>query len=304
MAYTSNKQLINLEAKATPVDADVIVIGDTADSDRAKKTTWANLKTVLSSFFATIASPTFTGTVTTPAIIVSDETASRIASIDASKNIKSLATATYPSLAELIHLKDVSSAIQTQLNAKAPSASPTFTTKITGSFLTASRILITNASKEIISAPVATYPSLAELIHLKGVSSAIQTQLDALTVPIYKNGDDVKNAADASTTQNIAHGLGTTPKKVKITALSFGSTGSLAAMISITAYNGTTQSSISTHTSGAGVTTVNTFTLNTSTTNTNTQIGVVTFDGTNIIITWTKTGSPTGDYKLLWEAEI
>ena len=64
------------------------------------------------------ASPTFTGTVTTPAVIVSSETASRIVSFDASKNIKSLDTATYPSLTELSYVKGVTSAIQTQLNSK------------------------------------------------------------------------------------------------------------------------------------------------------------------------------------------
>jgi len=45
--------------------------------------------------------------------------------------------------------------------------------------LTASQIVITDASKNLASAAVATYPSLAELIHVKGVTSAIQTQLNA-----------------------------------------------------------------------------------------------------------------------------
>lgn len=68
---------------------------------------------------ADVASPTFTGTVTTPAIIVSSETASRVAIIDASKNVKSADTATYPSLTEFSYGKGVTSAIQTQLDAKA-----------------------------------------------------------------------------------------------------------------------------------------------------------------------------------------
>lgn len=55
----------------------------------------------------------------------------------------------------------------------------TFATSMTGSYLTASEILITNASKQIVSAPVATYPSLTELTYLKGVTSAIQTQINA-----------------------------------------------------------------------------------------------------------------------------
>ncbi|KKK94080.1 hypothetical protein LCGC14_2686450, partial [marine sediment metagenome] len=44
--------------------------------------------------------------------------------------------------------------------------------------LTASEIVITDASKNLISAAVATYPSLAELIHVKDVTSALQTQID------------------------------------------------------------------------------------------------------------------------------
>lgn len=45
--------------------------------------------------------------------------------------------------------------------------------------LTASEIVITDASKNLVSAAVATYPSLTELTYLKGVTSAIQTQLNA-----------------------------------------------------------------------------------------------------------------------------
>lgn len=58
---------------------------------------------------------------------ISTETASTIASFDASKNLKSLSTGTYPSLTELAYVKGVTSAIQTQINAKADLASPTFT---------------------------------------------------------------------------------------------------------------------------------------------------------------------------------
>jgi len=49
-----------------------------------------------------------------------------------------------------------------------------------GSYLTASELLITDGSKNIVSAPVATYPSLTELSYVKGVTSAIQTQINAL----------------------------------------------------------------------------------------------------------------------------
>ncbi len=69
---------------------------------------------------------------------------------------------------------------------------------ITSDSLTASEIVISDASKGLVSAAVATYPSLAELIHVKGVTSAIQTQLDATgtgdlladgTIPLTANWD-------------------------------------------------------------------------------------------------------------------
>ena len=46
--------------------------------------------------------------------------------------------------------------------------------------LTASEIVITDSNKTLVSAAVGTYPSLAELAHLKGTSSAIQTQIQGL----------------------------------------------------------------------------------------------------------------------------
>lgn len=63
--------------------------------------------------------------------------------------------------------------------AYAPLTAPTFETSITGNYLTASEIVITDASKNIVSGAVATYPSLAELAYVKDVTSAIQTQLNA-----------------------------------------------------------------------------------------------------------------------------
>lgn len=57
--------------------------------------------------------------------------------------------------------------------------SPIVATSLTGSYLTASEMLITDGSKNIVSAAVATYPSLVELTYVKGVTSALQTQLNA-----------------------------------------------------------------------------------------------------------------------------
>lgn len=53
-------------AKTTPVDADLFGIVDSAASNVLKKLTWANITTALTSLFAPIASPEFTGTPTAP----------------------------------------------------------------------------------------------------------------------------------------------------------------------------------------------------------------------------------------------
>ncbi len=125
----------------------------------------------------------------------------------------------------------------------------------------------------------------------------------------YTNGTTTKNAADSSGTQNIAHGLGKAPKKIRIKAIAetLSGAGDSIPAISETVYNGTTQSSVSMHSDGTNfqggaAVIATTFTLNISGAS-GTQTGVITYDATNIVITWTKTNSPTGTYTLLWEAE-
>jgi len=54
MAYTEDKLPSGLDAKTTPIDADVVIVGDSADSDRARKTTWANVKATLKTYFDTL----------------------------------------------------------------------------------------------------------------------------------------------------------------------------------------------------------------------------------------------------------
>ena len=97
-------------------------------------------------------------------------TASRALASDASgKIVVSAVTDT-----ELGHLDGVSSAIQTQLNAKQATITGAATT-IDDADLTASRALVSDGSGKVaVSAVTAT-----EIGYLDGVSSAIQTQLDA-----------------------------------------------------------------------------------------------------------------------------
>lgn len=93
-------------------------------------------------------------------------TASEIVITTAGGVLASAAVATYPSLTELTYIKGVTSAIQTQLNAKAATLSGTI-----------NEIAYFDSATTIASLAVATYPSLTELSYVKGVTSAIQTQL-------------------------------------------------------------------------------------------------------------------------------
>jgi hypothetical protein len=67
---------------------------------------------------ANIANPTFTGKITTPDILVSNLTPNQLVGTDASDNLVSLSTATYPSLAELAFTKGLTSNAQTQINSR------------------------------------------------------------------------------------------------------------------------------------------------------------------------------------------
>ena len=129
------------------------------------------------------------GTVTSVAALTLGTTGTDLSSTVANGTTTPVITLNVPT-ASASNRGALSSADWTTFNAKAPSTSPTFATSITGSYLTASEILITDADKKIVSAPVATYPSLTELSYVKGVTSAIQTQLGGkITDPMTTRGD-------------------------------------------------------------------------------------------------------------------
>jgi len=108
---------------------------------------------------------------------------------------------------EVGYLDGVSSAIQTQLDAKQATITGSATTIDTES-LTASRAIISNASQKIAVSDVTN----TELGYLDGVTSAVQTQLDAKA-----SSTDLNNAiaglrtrivVEAASTANVALGSG------------------------------------------------------------------------------------------------
>lgn len=125
-------------------------------------------------------------------------------------------------------------------------------------------------------------------------------------LPSFASGIVTRSLGDASGAQNIAHGLSRAPRFVRLTAAyAFGS--GLYKTFSVGTFDGTTNRCIFSATSSDGNLNANgnasTYAIRIHRDATNSyQTGVITVDGTNITVTWTKTGTPTGDVEILWEA--
>jgi hypothetical protein len=74
--------------------------------------------------------------------------------------------------------------------------------------LTADELIAADSSKKIVSLPVSTYPSKTEIAYVKGVTSAIQTQLDAksalATVNTFTKAQTVTPATLTSSANSVA----------------------------------------------------------------------------------------------------
>lgn len=109
-------------------------------------------------------------------------------------------------------------------------------------------------------------------------------------------------------TVTIAHGLGTTPKYVRLTAITDANTSSTETGFATAVYNGTTTAGLTQYnlinTTPNGLATAQSVFLVGD--GTNNQSGVITFDATNITITWTKNGTGviarSATFPVLWEA--
>lgn len=150
-----------------------------------------------------------------------------------------------------------------------------------------------------------------------GANSDI-TSLSALSTPLSEaqggtgrtainvtNGVTTKDTADASGTQNIAHGLGRVPRRVKLIGIYNDATlytwsyfvlgGAGGSNIKVGQVDGSSPTG-----SGTGTT----FQISgVDAPFAARQDGVVTVDATNIIITWTKVAACSGICNILWEAE-
>ena len=154
--------------------------------------------------------------------------------------------------------------------------------------------------------------SSAELNKLDGASANVtHTNLNTLTAGVASDADALHThgaitqksiiaehaLGDASGDQTVAHGLGRVPVLVDVSAYFDG----LDAITSRGTFDGTTNQCIYTWHSDGGYCAGNTdsYAIYFRTSST-TYTGVLAADGTNITITWTRGGAPTGDIKLLF----
>jgi len=316
---SSLREIVRYTAKGTDINGNYITIAERGvggTTDQIHTVNEPVRMNITAEYWADIyVDPTFTGTVTVPTPTNSTDATTKAyvdgiaiaGSPDASDTVKGIsklssapASATDPIA---VGTNDTRMPTQDENDALAgtsgtPSTSNKYVTNDDTAENTASK-LVRRKSDGNITVP--TTPT-------NSTDASSKAYADTKDI-IYKNGTTTKNAQDASTTQTIAHGLGKIPRYVKLTAIG-GSGGASSrdsnSFIANTSYNGTTQSSVSGYylNSGNYITFASTFTLNSGTSSSDgTQTGVVTFDATNITITWTKTDSPTGTYQILWEAQ-
>lgn len=149
-----------------------------------------------------------------------------------------------------------------------------------------------------------------------GTNFVLQSPVSTAVTPIfngsYKNGIDTSRAANAAaSTQNITHGLGAVPKKIRITAIYASATGNVAVDLPMSwgSYDGTTNSSVYGVTNpNGGVNYGSSSTYGVylfQSVGSDYQRAIITCDATNIILTWTNGGSGIGstNINLMWEAE-
>lgn len=135
--------------------------------------------------------------------------------------------------------------------------------------------------------------------------------------PFYKSGTTTYNLATASGTQTIAHGLGVTPRFIRMTFMRTqsdiaGSSGIGNLHNGVGTFDGTTYATQYTGSDASSGATGNYSTFQSTSAiivynrgaggSDVKQEATASLDATNITLNWTKTNSPTGELMILWEA--
>jgi len=200
---------------------------------------------------------------------------------------------------EIGYVDGVTSSIQTQLDGK---VNDTGNETIDG--------VKTFTSDPII--PDEVYSSSWNGVLEPPTKNAVYDKIETI-VNTYKNGVTTRAGDTASGDQTIAHGLGATPKYIRITVTKTNSTNG-GVVFSSGVYNGTTNSCVYSVGYDTGNGNTNGESGNSATQiayvkqiqpgATGTQVAVATFDSTNITLTWTKSGTVNAsNMNILWEAQ-
>lgn len=115
------------------------------------------------------------------------------------------------------------------------------------------------------------------------------------------NSDFTTKDVSSTTTTTLAHKLSSTPGRVRISGTVVSSTGGSTTE---TIFTDSQSSWFNYLDTGTGTVEESGQSFRFETTTGAYLDGIVTVDATNITITWTKTGSPTGTAYLIWEAQI
>ena len=162
------------------------------------------------------------GAITPSAIQVSGLTASQILSTDASKNLTSLAVATYPSLTELAFVKGVTSAIQTQINAK---GAGTVTAVSVASANGVSGSSSGGATPALTIALGAITPTTVNSVTISGSSTPTLAVTGTTTVSGSNSGDSAGHTGLATLASPTFTGTVVVPTPFTVGAVSMTATG-------------------------------------------------------------------------------
>ena len=173
----------------------------------------------------------------------------------------------------------------------------------------------TTTAKGIVEIATQTQTNAGTALGDTGASLAVtpETLSSRLSTDGYVStfacGNTTYDISTASGTQTIAHGLGAAPSFVRLRAVvSNLATSASGAETSTTetTYNGTTQASVyiyhASSSSAGNSNSTHGVAFRVFSSLGDYQSGVITYDATNITITWTKTASPTGTANIMWEA--